>query len=150
MPFGRTGPRLRGWTPAPAGPRSPPSAWLEDLLERLPSKSSKHTKQVCQPISPSKSSKQVFQASHPGTCLEDLLGRLARETCLGELIGRLARRTWESCLEDLLGLWPNERLSEFLVNDCFANCDFIWAVLSMSIISCSVYIYISIHKYTSI
>ena len=150
MPFGRTGPRLRGWTPAPAGPRSPPSAWLEDLLERLPSKSSKHTRKVCQSHQaslPSKSSKQVF---HPSTCLEDLLGRLARETCLGELIGRLARRTWESCLEDLLGLWPNERLSEFLVNDCFANCDFIWAVLSMSIISCSVYIYISIHKYTSI
>ena len=82
MPFGRTGPRLRGWTPAPAGPRSPPSAWLEDLLERLPSKSSKHTKQVCQSHQaslPSKSSKQVTQALAWKTCLEDLLGRHAWE-----------------------------------------------------------------------
>ena len=61
-------------------PRSPPSAWLEDLLERLPSKSSKHTRKVCQSHQaslPSKSSKQVF---HPSTCLEDLLGRHALET----------------------------------------------------------------------
>ena len=145
MPFGRTGPRLRGWTPAPAGPRSPPSAWLENLFERLPSKSSKHTKQVCQPISQSKSSKQVFQASHPGTCLEDLLGRLARETCLGDLIGRPARRiyiyiyNWETCPEGLLGLWPNKLLSGLLVNECVANCNFIWAVLSMSKISCCIF-----------
>ena len=86
MPLGRTGPRLRGWTPAPAGPRSPPSAWLEDLLERLPSKSSKHTKQVCQSISPSKSSKQVFRASLPP---RHLLGRLAWKTCSEDMLGRL-------------------------------------------------------------
>ena len=128
------------WMDDPAA-RSPPSAWLESLLERLPSKSSEHTKQVCQSHQARLSSKSSEQVSHPSPCLEDLLGRLARETCLGDLIGRLARPTWEPCLEDFLGLWPNERLSEFLVKDCFANCDFIWAVLSMSIISCSVYIY---------
>ena len=81
-------------------PRSPPSAWLEDLLERLPSKSSKHTKQVCQSHQASLSSKSSKQVFHPSTCLEDLLGRLARETCLGDLIGRIARRIY---LGDLPG-----------------------------------------------
>ena len=63
-------------------PRGTPSAWLTDLLEKLPSKSSKHTKQVFQSHQaslPSKSFKQVFQ---PSTCLEDLFGRLAWKTCL--------------------------------------------------------------------
>ena len=132
------------WMDDPAA-RSPPSAWLESLLERLPSKSSEHTKQVCQSHQARLSSKSPEQVSHPSPCLEDLLGRLARETCLGDLIGRTARRiyiyiyTWETCLEGLLGLWPNKLLSGLLVNECVANCNFIWAVLSMSKISCCIF-----------
>ena len=81
------------WMDDPAA-RSPPSAWLESLLERLPSKSSEHTKQVCQSHQARLSSKSPEQVSHPSPCLEDLLGRLARQTCLGDLIGRTARRIY--------------------------------------------------------
>ena len=93
------------WMDDPAA-RSPPSAWLDSLLERLQSKSSEHTKQVCQSHQARLSSKSSKQVSHPSPCLEDLLGRLARETCLGDLIGRPARRiyiyiigrlAWKAC-----------------------------------------------------
>ena len=74
-------------------------------LPSTPSKSSNHTKQVFQASLSSKSSAQALAWK---TCLEDLLGRLTRKTCLGDLFGIVARRTWETFLEDLLGLWPNE------------------------------------------
>ena len=72
-------------------PRGTPSAWLTDLLEKLPSKSSKHTKQVFQSHQASLPSKSFEQVFHPSTCVEDLLGRLARKTCLGDVFGIIAR-----------------------------------------------------------
>ena len=85
--------------------RDPTSVWLEDLLERLPSKFSENTEQVFQShqaILPSKSFKYIYKFS-PQTLawktslkdllniLMDIIGRLARKTCLGDLLGRIAR-----------------------------------------------------------